>query len=382
MHLDAVLYAEVYFICMLVLSPLLFWTARCGNTFAAELWLRRLLICFLLYFASGSLALALDFYMFDSAIFVALLRCVLKMFGSVTLASGVFCWCCYSETLSVSAVFGKRRGIWLFYLLPAAALAVPAVIFIQLLRSPGEAYIAAEDAVLRAELFFLFIVSTAYGVSLVKDAAGLLLPVRRRHMYLTAAFPLCILSALLASYVRETVPVFCVSVTMELICVSLGAAKSQSAVDKLTQLNNRQNLSCYMEHKLKGCQGDLYLLMADIDHFKAINDTYGHLAGDLALVQLAEMLKKACAIYRPRPYIARYGGDEFVIIMEGNEGEAVSICERIKELLSGINAKSQSFRLNVSIGCAKLHPGMGLKELISEADNELYKIKRAEKSRV
>ena len=103
----------------------------------------------------------------------------------------------------------------------------------------------------------------------------------------------------------------------------------QVSVDKLTQVNNRQNLLSYLSYKINNHEETVYLIMMDIDKFKTINDTYGHLAGDDALICVAKALKQACAQFKKRPFIARYGGDEFVVILEGTTDDLAAVEERI-----------------------------------------------------
>ena len=151
-------------------------------------------------------------------------------------------------------------------------------------------------------------------------------------------------------------------------------------MDRLTRVNNRQNLLGFMNHKVKHHENDLYLLMMDVDEFKQINDTYGHLAGDEALVKVSGGIKHACGSYLPRPYIARFGGDEFIIVMEADDEKNVEkICSNIRESIAELN-KGDEYTLGISIGMAKFKEGQTPKELISEADGKLYEIKKSRKA--
>ena len=202
-------------------------------------------------------------------------------------------------------------------------------------------------------------------------------PTQKAHLRLTASFPLCILAAIVLSSAGEAVPVICVCITVELLCLYMGTISHQISMYKLTQVNNRQNLIGFMNYKLKNHSDDLYLLMIDLDYFKSINDTYGHLEGDRALTQLSGVLKQACGPFARRPYIARYGGDEFIIVMEGTAEDAQRLCDSIRAKLREINSTSDTYQLQVSIGCAQWQPGMDQKQLIAAADAALYQIKHA-----
>ena len=114
--------------------------------------------------------------------------------------------------------------------------------------------------------------------------------------------------------------------------------------------------------------------MVDVDYFKTINDTFGHLEGDNALVIVADTLKLACNSMTKRPFIARYGGDEFIIVVEGTIEEARQLCEEIKVLLAGHT--ELPYEISLRIGIGRCRSGMTPRELIAAADDELYKVKQ------
>jgi diguanylate cyclase (GGDEF)-like protein len=149
-------------------------------------------------------------------------------------------------------------------------------------------------------------------------------------------------------------------------------------MDKLTQVNNRQNLLSFLEYKVLNHTEKLFLFMMDLDYFKTINDTYGHLEGDDALIRAATALKMACGDFKRRPYIARYGGDEFIVVIESTKPEAEALIARIRESLDTLNKQAnRPYELKFSIGVGEYHPGMNANDLIEAADHALYEIKRA-----
>jgi len=117
----------------------------------------------------------------------------------------------------------------------------------------------------------------------------------------------------------------------------------------------------------------------DLDYFKTINDSYGHLEGDDALIRASKALKLACGDnFRRRPYIARYGGDEFIVVIESTKQEADRLLENIHRNLKELNDEAHKpYTLAFSIGVAEYHPGMDANALIEAADSELYRIKRS-----
>jgi diguanylate cyclase (GGDEF)-like protein len=121
------------------------------------------------------------------------------------------------------------------------------------------------------------------------------------------------------------------------------------------------------------------VLMADIDHFKQYNDTYGHLAGDKVLVRVAEILREAI---RNVDYAARYGGEEFFVMMPETTLEgAVEVADRIRARLAGQIIAGG--RVTISVGVAEfpIH-GDTPEALIATADAALYEAKREGRNRV
>ena len=161
-----------------------------------------------------------------------------------------------------------------------------------------------------------------------------------------------------------------------------------SIIDGLTSIENRRAFDLVYDRawKLSRREGTpLALIMIDIDHFKIFNDTYGHLAGDKALIKIAEVIKGV--IKRPGDLAARYGGEEFVVMLTNTaaEGAAVvaeEIRRRVEEL--GIeNVKIES-DLTVSLGVASVVPDHTMEpdELIDIADRALYKAKEEGRNKV
>lgn len=150
--------------------------------------------------------------------------------------------------------------------------------------------------------------------------------------------------------------------------------------DSLTQVPNRRALMQYAERTLARRNGSpLALLMIDVDHFKRINDTYGHLAGDAVLKKIAARL---VGRLRGDDLIGRYGGEEFCVIAQdtGRQG-ALRLAESLREIIAATPLETEwgELRLTISIGiscCApQAHPE--LKQMLEEADASLYAAKQA-----
>jgi diguanylate cyclase (GGDEF)-like protein len=162
-------------------------------------------------------------------------------------------------------------------------------------------------------------------------------------------------------------------------------AISMSLEDPLTGVGNRKALENALnrEINLSGRQGKpLTMLMIDIDHFKQINDTYGHDAGDQALSHVTEIIS---AVSRQSDEVFRYGGEEFIVLLNNTDkANANDLAERIRHAIeqSEVCLNHCQFNLTVSIGVAEHHSSKGKDMLFKEADKALYEAKHGGRNQV
>lgn len=156
--------------------------------------------------------------------------------------------------------------------------------------------------------------------------------------------------------------------------------------DVLTGLPNRRALDLTLEVELQRSrreQRELALLMVDIDHFKRVNDTYGHATGDAVLAEVAHRVQRAT--HRPGDFVCRYGGEEFVVVLpETPSAGADAVAERIRANVASIPVVTHgmSIEITVSVGIAVQRADDGPGELIARSDTALYTAKRAGRNRV
>lgn len=160
-----------------------------------------------------------------------------------------------------------------------------------------------------------------------------------------------------------------------------------ATTDSLTGVYNRRTFKELAEPHLSRSRRSklpVSLLMLDLDHFKRINDTYGHLAGDDVLKAFAELIR---GCLRKEDLLARYGGEEFVVLLPGcSQASAAALAERIREGVSALpmEANNHLARVTVSIGAASEAGDTlpSLEAMLGRADEALYQAKREGRNRV
>jgi diguanylate cyclase (GGDEF)-like protein len=158
------------------------------------------------------------------------------------------------------------------------------------------------------------------------------------------------------------------------------ALEKEVLVDHLTGVANRRALRERMKNELYRFQryGHFFsMILFDIDHFKMVNDKYGHWAGDKCL---KEIIKRIKPILRETDFIARWGGDEFIIIFPGTDHEnAAAVAERIRKLIQNTRFiyHKQEIALTVSIGVSEIQQNDSSQEhLFNRVDKAMYKAKK------
>ena len=158
-----------------------------------------------------------------------------------------------------------------------------------------------------------------------------------------------------------------------------------STVDELSSLYNIRFFLEVLRSECKKAEreyipaGKIFVIMADIDHFKEFNDTYGHQVGDLLIKEVATAIKSSV---RSSDVVARYGGDEIIILLRNiSDKDAFKVAEKIRNNIQRLRVKykTETLYVSISIGIAGYIPGDTAEGIIERADKELYKAKRARK---
>jgi diguanylate cyclase (GGDEF)-like protein len=179
---------------------------------------------------------------------------------------------------------------------------------------------------------------------------------------------------------------FCAHVATALEKISLfEEIKALSTSDGLTNLHNHIFIVNRLDHEVQrsGRYGSpLSILMADVDDFKEVNDTHGHIAGDTVLADIADLLK---AGVRSIDSVGRYGGEEFLVILPETDGPAaVLIADRLRQTVQDhpFMPDGKTVSVTLSGGVATYREGFTAKEFIAAADENLYRAKKEGKNKV
>ena len=198
---------------------------------------------------------------------------------------------------------------------------------------------------------------------------------QKRDCYVLASFILPPVAAALIQVLWYGTFLFLIGFAIALLIVFVNLQNEQITIDFLTRTNNRASLIAYYERKVHALRPgfSLYLFMIDVDFFKRINDTYGHVIGDQVLTTVADQLKAVCA--GQRCFLARLGGDEFGILLEAEHTEeARAFAERIESALDEFNGDSNlSHPVTLSVGYAACDvEDCPIDRLIQQADAMMY----------
>ena len=301
----------------------------------------------------------------------------LYFLSTVTLC---FFWFLYFELLQESPFTKQRKWIWV----SSMFLWFMVVLLIVNLRTGFFFYIDGSGTYCRGPLFVLqYILSYSYILGsclrtlfryLRKDAS-----LDRSALIPFILFPIAPAIAGLVQFAFPQYPLACVVLALSTLVMYLNWTDQMISIDPLTKLHNRKYLKFTYEQWVKNVSDEapLFLLLLDANKFKRINDTYGHVQGDSALKRIADAMRLSCREIQKKTTVTRYGGDEFVILVEAEETTVLELKERVHRNLSELNQKSDApCPVSVSIGIAQASKDKSLKSLISDADQLLYEEKK------
>jgi diguanylate cyclase len=172
---------------------------------------------------------------------------------------------------------------------------------------------------------------------------------------------------------------------------ALKEAKERAAYDALTRLHSRAALDEHLDEAVRrgGPAGPWCLLLLDIDHFKRVNDTHGHVVGDALLHNVARVIERSVRWKADQDFLARYGGEEFAVVLgQATPQDAAAVAERLRKAVAEARWEVRNqdpggvVSVTVSIGVAPYRQGDAVVDLVCRADGALYEAKGTGRNRV
>ncbi len=329
----------------------------------------------IIFFASDTIWYGMDQGVFTNNLLASI---VLKSIYFLSATVSGYLWFIYLETAAGAAFVKDRRLIF------RASIFVWIHVILALINAWNGMFFYFDDAMkyYRGNFFWLqYVFIYIYLIAACVHALVLAFKPENyieRDLYIVlASFPMLPIFCGIMQWFYWRMPFNCVGITLSAIIVYLNAMIQQISLEPLTQLNNRKQFMKSLEQLMKthGTDGEVYLFMLDMNRFKVINDTYGHMEGDKALLLVSDALKRAVGGLKKRATLARFGGDEFVIVAcLDSDAEADKLKEEILKEIEFQNTKVlKNYVLSLSIGYANnTGKSDGIRELISAADEALY----------
>ena len=319
----------------------------------------------IIYFL-GDILWGLTYYQIipNSELFVKFARII--YYGAALFIA--YFWFIYVEVVLESNIVSKSNKKWFLIVLSVALIAIVVVCILW-------------DPSLKTTKGFL----TAFGLILVPAGFVVISGIQiiqkiivihdkgLKKKYITLlVWPIIILASAIGQIIFEALPIFCSGSIIVILSSYIYNQDAFIFTDPLTEINNRNMINRYLKD-IKNYNDTYYLLMIDIDNFKSINDTYGHVEGDKALKYMANILKKIANEHNY--FLARYGGDEFIMIAMADEDTIKNVIEEIHEKFASTK-EDLGYSYSTSVGYTKMNQTDDIDKNIARADKYLYKKKK------
>lgn len=293
-----------------------------------------------------------------------------------------YCWYLYGETVQQNMILATQRGV-IISIIPMTI----GVLLIVLGTFEGIVFNIDEQGYLHYGPLYLLLLLVPIGYISTSSIKALYRAFTQNryldhaYYFVIGIFPIFTIICGVLQAIFLDIPIMCYGATLGVLLVYITSLENVISMDPLTKVNNRAQFQRYISNKMKTPIPDkkLFLMIFDADKFKEINDTFGYVEGDKALIRVANAMKDACQTYRNQTFIARYGGDEFVVVAETDSLEetqrlADQICSNVVDMN---NESGEAYMLTVCVGIAQydFSNPLTLPKFLSEADKKLYEMK-------
>lgn len=311
---------------------------------------------------------------------------IITVLYSCALAFAGYFWFCYCIDQSPFS-FLKNKTLKLLFILPALIVCALAIISV---HTGWLYYIDDAGHSHHGKFYFLqaldyFYVTAASVLSFICYKRSEFEREKRRFLVFThfIILPIC-LSIIETIWSQNGLLILSHAIFLSMLILFVNDQHHKILIDNLTGLPNRYGMDVALQNRLSQTKRDgkikFSLLIGDLDEFKKINDTWGHLEGDRALIMTANTLSKISKQYGATAY--RMGGDEFAVITSnGDEENNRALCAKISDAVSAIPFRDD-FTLSMSLGRENYDGSMTVIELLHAADEKLYQQKAEKKKKI
>jgi diguanylate cyclase (GGDEF)-like protein len=371
-------YSEANIVCIVILAILLMNDKLHSTKQEKQIWFNRTIVAHILYFLSDIGWAAVLSGNLPRTRFLVVLFNFLNYILLSLIAYEWFMYMAASEKMKFRESRKKRMLCLAPMLLSVAAVVIVYIVAPQaLINENNELGSWYYPMMIAVPVFYLL---AAFVFSMI-NAGKAQSKDKKRLFRLIGIYPLGLIVFGLIQTCAFNAPLFCFGCAIMLLFFYIQNMQTLVSVDSLTRLNNRGQIDRFMEQTRFKENVTVSAMMMDIDHFKQINDTWGHAEGDKALILVSDTLKQAAERMESQVFIGRCGGDEFIVFIQSTSaGEGpVQMAEAIRAALREKQAENKlPYELNVSIGWDVLQEkNDSLEACLARADQKLYEIKRA-----
>ena len=368
-----VFYTEANLICVIILSTILVADRMYNTKQEKQVWFRRAIVAFMLYFISDAFWAAMlsgEFTVKRSYVVLVNLSNYILL---GLMAYGLFMFIAASEKMPFRKDARIRRLIFLPVIISTLAISIAYVknplFWVNEQNELNNLYFPLMIAVPSLYLWAGFGLSVRYALKSVSK-------MDKRRFLAIGSIPVIVMAFGMIQVVALNAPTFCFGCTVMWLFYYLENMQTMISVDDLTHLNNRGQINRYLEQIHYNKDIRVIIMMIDINKFKTINDTYGHAEGDRALVIVSEALRQTCEQIKASVFLGRYGGDEFTIVIKNPEEDIMpeQLVSLIRSILTQKKTENQlPYDLNVSIGYDLIRGSDDdANECLKRADKNLY----------
>jgi len=372
-----ILYVEINLFCVALLLYVIFIIRASANMRSAVIAFRRTVVASIAVLIFDSLRNSLELLGASVPAWLFSAVCGLYMLSTGILS---YCWFVYTENKLNRGREPNRKALIL--------ASIPLIVFAAIcVSSPwtGLVYYVDGNAVCHPGSLFFTRLIVCYGYLAAASIHALYRFVNdgdrteRTHDLTLASFVVLPAAGSALAALVHGLPAVWPATTFSLLMVFVNFQVAQISTDGLTGLNNRRKFDEHLRAVLSDTHRSklVYLFLADINYFKSINDTFGHLEGDAALVRTGALLQGVCG--SRDAFIARYGGDEFAVILRcDSPADMNSLLSELDNIFHASSEESgKGYELSLCVGHAVCAQDQDLApdELIAAADSSLYAAK-------